>query len=141
MKIIAFLLSLCLLKSSPEKLTVIDMNLVKPPGYATEFAVDSYFKRRFPIHTSDLKDVIEATEKAAKLIDKKKDFISDTLLLSTQTTLVISASADKNKIITVRLITTLEGGSLSFNFDLVRNEDNQRKAQRRLLDFATYLQK
>ncbi len=111
MKIIVFLLSICFIKSYPEKLTVIDMNLVKPLGYATEFKVDSYFKRKFPIHTTDLKAVIAATEKAARLIDKKRDFILDTLLLSTQTTLIISASAEKNKTITVRLITTLEESS------------------------------
>jgi hypothetical protein len=139
MQTLIWLLSLSFINTPLGGLTVIDMNLVQPVTEETNFMMDSYFKRKFPINSVDLKAVIAASEKAARLLDSKKVFTTDTLLKA-GTTFIINTNEDVNKTITVRLITALEGGSVSFSFDLVKREVNRRKAQRKLADFGAYLQ-
>jgi hypothetical protein len=139
MQILTWLLSLAFLASPPGLLTVIDMNLVQPVTEEKDFTVDSYFKRKFPINSVDIKPVIAAAEKAAKLLDSKKVFTSDTLLQG-GTTFIIKVNDDEYKTITVRLITTLEGGGVTFAFDLLKEVEDRRKAQRKLADFGAYLQ-
>jgi hypothetical protein len=140
MQILLWLLSLSFITTPPARLTVIDMNLVQPVTEETDFTTASYFKRKFPINSIDLKAVIAAAEKATRLLDSKRVFTADTLLKG-RTTFIISTNDDEYKTITVRLITVLEGSSVSFSFDLLKQVDDKRKAQRKLVDFATYLQK
>ncbi|HZH66378.1 MAG TPA: hypothetical protein VEY10_15905 [Flavisolibacter sp.] len=139
MQILIWLLSLSFISAPPARLTVIDTNLVHPVTEEEDFTVDSYFKRKFPINSVDLKPVIAAAEKASKLLDSKKVFTSDTLLQG-GTTFIITSNNDQYKTITVRLITVLEESRISFSFNLLTEEGDRRKAQRKLADFGAYLQ-
>lgn len=133
------LLALALLHAPSERLTVIDMNLVQPLREVSEFGVDSYFKRQFPIHSTDVQAVATAAKSAAKLLDSKKDFGTDSLLRGA-TAFVIAINFDEGKTITVRITTFLEHDKAVFSFDLLRREGDRRKAQRKLIEFAAYLQ-
>ena len=139
MQILIWLLSLSFISAPPAQLTVIDMNLVQPVTEEKDFTVDSYFKRKFPINSVDLKPVIAAAEKAARLLDSKKVFTTDTLLQG-GTTFIITTNNDKYKTITVRLITALEESRVSFSFNLLTEVADRRKAQQKLVEFGAYLQ-
>ncbi len=139
MQVLFWLLSLSIIQAPPDRFIVIDMNLTQPANEEADFTIDNYFKRKFPIKSGDIKSVIAAADKAAKLLDSKKTFTIDTLL-NGQTTFIICANDDEFKTVSARLITVLEGSNISFAFELLRKEDDRRKAQRKLLDFAAYLQ-
>lgn len=140
MQILLWLLSFSFTITPPVRLTIIDMNLVQPAREETDFTAASYFKRRFPINSTDVLPVIDAAGKAARLLDSKRAFTTDTLL-NAGTTFIITTNNDESKTITVRLITSLEGGSTTFAFDLLKKESDRRKAQRKLVEFGAYLQK
>jgi hypothetical protein len=139
MKLIALLLTLTLFHEPPATLIVVDRNLKNPPGYTDDFTIDDYFKRNFPIYSADVDAVIKAAQKTAKIIDQRKEYNGSDTIKANQTTFILTTKSEEEKTVTVRLITVLEEKDLSFEFVLVRKEDDNRQAQRKLIDFATYL--
>ena len=139
MKLAVVLLSLSLLSKPPATLIVIDTDLKKPVTHSDNFTVEQYFKKSFPIYSADVDAVIKATEKAAKLIEQETGCYTTDTIKANQTTLFIHTNCEKNKIISVRLTTRLEASGTTFGFEVVKNEDNKRGAQRKLLDFVNYL--
>jgi hypothetical protein len=139
MKLIALFLTLTLFHEPPATLIVVDRNLKTPPGYTDDFTIDDYFKRNFPIYSADVDVVIKAAQKTAKIIDQRKEYNGSDTIKANQTTFILTTKSEEEKTVTVRLITVIEEKDLSFEFVLVRKEDDNRQAQRKLIDFATYL--
>jgi len=141
MNLIFFLLSISLLAQPPATILVIDTYLREDVGAINDFTQEQYFKKKFPIYSSDLEKVVAAAEEAAQLLNRGTTCYKSDTIQANRTTFIIHTNCERNKEVTVQLITTIEGRYTSFDFELVRKEDNMRKAQRRILDFAMYLEK
>lgn len=130
---------LILFHSTPVSLLVIDMSGKKPLRRATEFSVDEYLSRHFPIYAADLKVVIEATEKAAKLIDRKRLCNAVDTVRAAHTLIVLRTDCAGLKNVTVRYVTKIDEQNFLCDFELVKNTEDFRTAQLKLLNFAEYL--
>lgn len=128
-----------LLKTDSIPMLLIDMDGKKPLRPATEFSVEQYITRNFPIYAADLPALIEATEKAAKLIDRHRNCNSVDTLKANHTLLLVQTSCAEIRTVTVRLVTKSGEQGFWCNFELVRKEQDERTAQRKLLDFSGYL--
>lgn len=140
MKLLLAALSLLFLRPSNEPLLVVDKDLKKPPAHASEFTTQQYLQRLFPVYEADVQAVVETTDKAVKWIDKEQACHSSTKLTAARTTFLLEVSCKENRKINVVLVTQVEETNTSFSFALARNEEDLRKVQRKLLDFATYLE-
>lgn len=140
MKLLLAALSLLFLQHPNEPLLVVDKDLKKPPAHASEFTTQLYLQRLFPVYEADVQGVVETTDKAVKWIDKEQSCHSATRLTAARTTFLIEVSCEESRKINVVLVTQVEETNTSYSFALARNEDDLRKVQRKLLDFATYLE-
>ena len=120
---------------------MIDTQLKKPISSTTDFTVDDYFRKSFPIYSEDLASVIDATETVVKKIGQEVDCFSTDTVRANHTTFIIFNNCENLKTVTVRINTRINEQNSHFDFELVKSEDNRRKAQRKLLDFSTYLEK
>jgi hypothetical protein len=139
MKFLSILLCASLFASLPAPLLVIDMNGKKPLRTVSEFSMELYLLRSFPIYATDLKAVIEATEQAAKVIDRKMACNAVDTVRAAHTLVIIRNDCTARKRLTVRYVTKIEEQNFLCDFELVRNEEDERKAQQKLLDFSDYL--
>ncbi|GAA4746404.1 hypothetical protein [Flavisolibacter ginsenosidimutans] len=139
MKLFLLLCSITLSHPAPLSLLVLDMNGKKPPRPATEFSMEQYLSRHFPIYTSDLKAVIDASVKAAKFIDQKPACNAVDTVRAAHTVLIVRTDCSHVKSITVRYVTKIDDPKFLCDFELIKNEEDFRKAQVKLLDFVTYL--
>lgn len=133
------LLCLVQLRTVSVPLLIVDMNGKKPMQLASEFSMEQYLLRNFPIYASDLKAVVAATVQAAKRIERKTVCgISDTVRAA-HTLIIIRADCANIKNITVRYVTRIEEQNFLCDFELIKKEEDFRKAQIKLVDFADYL--
>ncbi len=137
MKLFAMLLSVSIVSTdTPGTLVVMDRAMNNPAVYMEDFTLNNYFKKQFPVYTADLDVVVEAAEKAAKILSQSTGEPLAEVISANHTTFKIAAYQD-SKAVSVRFTTTLENG-VSYSFELVRLE-TIRTAQRKLLDLAAYL--
>ena len=141
MKLLISLLLLGFLTRPEARLMLIDRNLKQPAVYANDFNFDQYVHRTFPLYVQDLPAVIEAAEKAAKRIEQGIGCNEYDTVDANHTRFIIYADCQRSKMISVRLVTKIEEQKIWCDFELIRKQDNNRKAQRQLLDFSTYLAK
>lgn len=123
----------------PVKLLVIDMEGKKPPQTATSFSADQYLLRTFPIYAADRQAVIEITERAARLLDQKPACGFADTLWAGHTRLIVKTACDEQLMVSARYTTDIDELRFSCDFSLIRDGDDLRKAQIRLLNFADYL--
>lgn len=133
------LIFFALLKPAPEIFLVVDRNMKKPVAHTNQFTTALYLQRNFPIYTSEVSAVIEATDKAVKKLDSGFTCSQFEKIESGHTTIMIHQRCDETKRLSVTFVTEIEGTETSFSFALVVNEPEIQRAQRRLLDFATYI--
>lgn len=124
---------------APLTLVVIDMNAKKPIRQTDEFSMEQYMARDFPVYADDLKALAEATEKAAKLINRKTTCESSDTLTANHTSIIVQVTCNKGRSITVRYVTEIKEKRFRCDFDLIRHEENARHAQVKLIEFASYL--
>lgn len=129
----------CLFLAKPESLTVIDLNGKTPPRSAEAFSPDQFISRNFPVYTADLPTLAEALQRAAKRIDRKPACYSVDTVAANHTLVIVKTDCGKRRQLTVRLVTRIERPKFLCDFEMVRREEDGRKAQRQLLDFAAYL--
>ena len=140
MKLLLAALSLFFFHRPADPLLVIDKDLKKPAAYATTFTTQQYLQRMFPIYALDVPALVEATDKAAKWIEKEQACHSSAKFNAEHTSILVDISCGELKTVTVTLITQVEENNTSYRFSLIRNDEDLRKAQRRVLDFATYIE-
>ena len=139
MKLLSLLLCTGLFAALPVQLLVIDMDGKKPLLAASEFSMEQYLLRSFPIYAADLKAVIKATEEAAKIIDRKMACNAVDTVQASHTLIILRTNCAERRRLTVRYVTRIEEQHFLCDFELVRNEEDERKAQQKLLDFSDYL--
>lgn len=140
MKLLLAALSLFFFQRPADPLLVIDKDLKKPLAYTTTFTTQQYLQRMFPVYAQDVPALVEATDKAVKWIEKEQACNGSTKFNAEHTSIFVDISCDKLKTVTVTLITQVDESNTSYSFSLIRNEEDLRKAQRRMLDFATYIE-
>lgn len=139
MNLFLFVLAIALSRTTPVSLLVIDMNGKKPLRRATEFSVDDYLSRSFPVYAADLNAVIDATEKAAKLIDRRRRCHTVDTVRAAHTLIILRTDCTGLENLTVRYVTRIEEQNFLCDFELIKNAEDFRRAQIKLLDFAGYL--
>lgn len=133
------LLVVSYLLPAPPALLLVDMSGKNPLVTATDFSANDYLLRKFPLYAEDLDAVVTATEKAARLIDRRFGCGRTDSLRANRTLVLVSHTCDKPHSVTVRLVTRVAEENFLCDFTLVRGESDLRKAQRTMLDFANYL--
>jgi hypothetical protein len=139
MKSIFVLVLIALLKPAPAKFLVVDRDMKKPVAYASQFTTELYLHRNFPVYTSEVKELVEAADKAVKRLGEGFTCNEFEKIEAGHTSIMIYQRCDDNKRLSITLVTELEGTKTSFSFALVVNETEIQRAQRKLLDFATYI--
>jgi len=139
MKSVLLLFSLFAFNTKPVSLLVIDMNGKTPPRHTTEFSMEQYLSRHFPIYASDLKVVINATVQAAKLIDRKPPCEAVDTIAAAHTLIIIHTECANGKELTVRYVTKIEEQNFLCDFEVLKKAEDFRAAQEKLIDFASYL--
>jgi hypothetical protein len=122
-------------------LLLLDINLKKPVQQVTGFTMTQYLQQRFPIYASEVEAIIDATDKVVKQMDREPHCNQMDTVATAHSMFLLTKSCEggQNFTVTVVLVTKVEESQTSFGFKLVKNEMNKRKAQQKLLDFATYL--
>ncbi|WP_121356267.1 hypothetical protein [Flavisolibacter nicotianae] len=139
MKSLLAVFSFLFLNASDDSLLIVDRDLKHPPAQSTEFTLQHYLRRTFPVYAADVQNLTDAVDEAVKLVDRKPaSSVLDTIAAG-HTTILLATEIDGANTINITLVTELDESHASYSFALVRNEADVRKAQRRLLDFATYL--
>lgn len=138
MKLLFAFLTLLLVQANPPYL-VVDRNLKKPLTSASAFTTEQYLQQTFPIYQAEVDEIIEAVDVAVKAVEKSSDTETQETIQAAHTNILIRKNVGGTATIEVVLITSIDAIHSSFSFALVRQETDVRKAQRRLLDFARYL--
>jgi len=138
MKILFAFLTLLLAHANPPYL-VVDRNLKKPLTSASAFTTEQYLQQTFPVYKAEVDEIIEAIDLAVKAVGKASDAETQETITAAHTNIIIKKNVTGTATIEVVLVTNIDAIHTSFSFALVRQETDVRKAQRRLLDFAVYL--
>jgi hypothetical protein len=139
MKLLFVFVATLLSHLPPSTLLVIDKDMRKPPSQTTEFSTALYMQRNFPLYAADVPVLVEAIDEAVKEVDKLTPCAPADTINAAHTTILIRKDCEAKGNINVTLITEVVEMQTSYSFSLVKGEDDVRKAQRRLLDFATYI--
>lgn len=139
MKSLLAVFSFLFLNASDGSLLIVDKDLKHPPTQSTEFTLQHYLRRTFPVYTADVQNLTDAVDEAVKLFDRKPASSVPDTIAAGHTTILVATESGGNNTINITLVTEMDESRTSYSFALVRNEGDMRKAQRRLLDFATYL--
>lgn len=138
MKLLFALLALWLATTNPTYL-VVDRNLKKPVAYSASFTTAQYLQQTFPVYKADVEAVVDAVDQALKVVEKPVTAQMQDTITAAHTTFLIRKYVGIPTAVDVVLLTTVSEIHTSFSFSLVRQETDLRSVQRRLLDFATYL--
>ncbi|HET7896772.1 MAG TPA: hypothetical protein VFL47_03865, partial [Flavisolibacter sp.] len=88
---------------------------------------------------TDVNEIEEAIDRAVKAVEKNEEAEIYDSIQAAHTTIVIAKRIMGSRNIDITLVTKLEETGVSYSFALVRQEDDTRRVQRRLLDFAMYM--
>lgn len=138
MKLLLLILPFSFLHYPETKFVLIDRQLKKPAIHTEEYTLDQYISRTFPIYTKDITAVIAAAETVAKKLEQKMECDQSDTVEANHTRFIITSSCQPYQSVSVRLLTQIEEQKIFFRFELIKEEDN-RKAQRVLLDLSSYL--
>jgi hypothetical protein len=125
--------------SAPSHLMVLDKNLKKPIRAANEFSIQDYMHRNFPIYATDKEAIIMAADQAAKWIEQVQPCYTADSIQTPNSFFVVVTDCEEGMAYSVRLFTRVAENATVYSFTLVENEPSKRKAQQRLMDFATYI--
>ena len=120
-------------------LLVVDKQLKKPLQETNRFTLETYLQQSFQVYAAEKEAVIEAVDRAVKWMDMENEcFVLDSFRTA-HTTIVVSTDCVNRTRYTLMLLTRLEESQNTYSFAIADGEENKRKAQQQLLDFATYL--
>lgn len=131
----------CLLLSfQPDpSLLVLDKDLRKPVHESAGFSTAQYQQHCFPVYAAEREVIIEATDKLVRLMERGPGCFQADTVTAGHTMFLLREDCEIIPSFSVLMITTIEESQTSFGFTLVKEEVNRRRAQQKLLDFATYL--
>lgn len=134
------LTAVCMLFTSVSTpLMILDKNLKKPVRAATEFSVQDYQQHTFPIYTADKEAIIAAADEAARWIEQVNACYTLDSIETPHTRFIVSTDCKNGLSVSVTLMTEVAETRTAYSFALVKFEGDKRKAQQRLMDFATYI--
>src|SRR5687767_8739708 len=107
MKPLFLMLLLTSFSTPPAHILKIDTGLKKPISSTTDFTINDYFSRTFPIYSDDLAPVIEATETVLKKLQQEGECYSTDTVRANHTTFIIFTNCENLKTITVRVNTRI----------------------------------
>ena len=139
MKLFFFLLLLNWQHHYLAPLLLIDTGFKSPAKSTEDFTWEQYIQKKFPIYAEDREIIIAAAEKTAKKLNSDIPCSIFDTIRANHSNFIIYMQCEPYKMVTVRIQTTLEEKKMSCDFELIKNEGNSRKAQKKLLDFADYL--
>lgn len=128
-----------LFNQAPDTFLIVDKNLKKPALYANNFTTELYLQRNFPVYAGETQDLIEVVDNVVKKLDKGFSCNGLEKTGTAHTSILVEKHCNEIKSLRIVLITQLEGTNTSFSFVLVPDEAEVQTAQRKLLDFATYI--
>lgn len=139
MKTLLLSFFLLFLKPETEGFLVVDRALKKPVAHSTTFTTALYLQRTFPVYAADAELVVTEIDNAVKWIEKNEDCGCLEKFTAGRTSIVVNIRAEEIKTCSITLITQIAESRTSYSFALVVNEEDMRKAKRKLLDMATYI--
>lgn len=139
MKESLLLISLLFFGQQKEEFLVVDRGLKKPLAHATTFSTQLYLQRTFPVYATDAELVVAEIDNAVKWIEKNEDCACLEKFTAGRTSIVVNMREEEIKTCSITLITQVAESHTSYSFALTTNEEDLRKAKRRLLDVATYI--
>lgn len=132
--------ALCLvLNGTPSPLTIVDKRMKKPLKPATEYTTQDYMQHTFPIYTAEKEALVAAADKAAKWIEGAGTCYTIDTIETAHTQFRLLSDCKEGMSVSVTVFTQVAETATTYSFRLVENETDKRKAQQRLLDFATYI--
>lgn len=140
MKLVTLLLLSGIFHHSTPGLLLLDTTYRTTPAKTEDFTWNMYTNRQFPIYADDRKAIIEGAQKLAKVVNNAVDCNAWDTTAANHSRFILSVRCDDYKTYTVRFQTKITGQNLNCNFELVNKEIDPRKVQRKLIDFATYLE-
>jgi hypothetical protein len=138
MKLIIAAVGVLLYATPDPSLLVLDKQLKKPIHATSEFTTTHYLQQFFPVYEAEVEALLQATDIAVKRMEKTVCYSVDTIA-TPHTTILVKTECDNVRKISVTVITRIEETNTAFGYNLVEKEENKRKAQQKLLHFATYL--
>jgi hypothetical protein len=139
MKILFALVCLLFSFQPDPSLLVLDKNLKKPVLSATGFTTAQYLQHCFPVYAAEAEAIIAAIDNVVKKMDKEPVCYSVDTITTGHTVFILTQDCEPVPNYSITITTTVEESQTSYGFSIVKNEENRRKAQQKLLHFATYL--
>lgn len=138
MKWIILAASLLLNTSDGQSFIILDKTYQSPAFKSEMFSTAMYLKGLFPLQEKDAKSILSAVVKTAKAIDRGLDCNIRQVDRFDNTLMVLSTACSVDQAITLTITTQV--GELSYQHYILKNADNSRNTQRKLLDFVTYVE-
>lgn len=138
MKLFLLVTGLFFFNNHEPSLLILDKNLKKPIQSATSFTPEQYMQSCFPVYEKDVEAIIQAADMVVKRMENVSCHAVDTITAA-HTRLLLISDCETIQTFSIVLITDITEGNTAFGYTLVAKEENRRKAQQKLLDFATYL--
>ena len=133
-----FLIAFCMSQQLSAQLSLLDMSFKQPPATGS-FSITDLSLHRFPVHKSDVPLLMEQLIAIAKNIDQQDMQQQHQYSVPSGASLLLVQKVRKQQqwVWNIIVATALEGKKVYY--DLVKDEENDRQVQRRLIDLATYL--
>lgn len=132
--------ALCLvLSGTPGPLAIVDKNMKKPLKPVSAYTTGDYLQHTFPIYTAERAALVAAADKAAKWIEKAGSCYTTGSIQTDHSVFSITFDCEGGMNVSVIIFTEIAETATTYSFRLVENETDKRKAQERLMDFATYI--
>ncbi|RYZ52869.1 MAG: hypothetical protein EOO14_16170 [Chitinophagaceae bacterium] len=138
MKLFIVALSL-FLTGAPTPLIVVDKALKKPLQSVAVYTTQDYLKGTFPIYTAERDALVAAADKVAKWIERTEACYSIDSIRTEHTLFRLLSDCEGGLNVTVTMFTEIAETATTYSFILLKNEGDKRKAQEKLMDFATYI--
>lgn len=139
MKLLLLLLLLFASGKPTDPLLLLDTTLRKPAQPATEFSSVQYLQHHFPVYAAELQELIQAADKAVKEIASETSCYRIDTVATAHSMFLITKDCDPYQNISVMLLTRIDETGTTYGYNLVSKEENRRRAQQKVLDFAAYL--
>jgi hypothetical protein len=134
------LLLLPLFSATPSTpLLLLDTTMRKPAKPAAEFSSVQYLQHHFPVYAEDVPDLVQAADKVVKEMEKEPSCHRIDTVATAHSLFLLVKDCNPVQNISVMLLTKIEETGTTYGYNLVAKEENRRKAQQKVLDFATYM--
>ncbi len=139
MKTLVLLLLLCATGKPSTSLLLLDTTLRKPAQPATEFSANQYLKHHFPVYAAEVEALSNAADELVKKMEREPDCHRIDTVATAHSTLLLLKDCNPLQTFSVMLLTRIEETGVTYGYNLIHQEENRRRAQQRLLDFAAYM--